>query len=70
MESNNEIREEIISQALETKEGKEALAEAMRVAIATAISQKLNYQSIGKKLFIIEEPRYIKSVENCPEYLK
>lgn len=62
--TNNEQREIIIAQALETPEGRTALAQAMVEPIRTS----LNYQAIGRKLLMVDElpqgalPRYERDV--------
>jgi len=47
----NEQREQIIAMALETAEGRTALAQAMVEPIKTS----LMYQAIGRKLFMVDE---------------
>lgn len=60
-------RSRLISRALETPEGRAALAQAM----IEPIRHSVEYQAIGRKLLMIEElpqgayARYSKDVANC-----
>lgn len=62
--SINETREKIVAMALETAEGKTALAQAM----VEPIKNSLMYQAVGRKLLLVDElpqgvlPRYERDV--------
>jgi len=48
---NDQEREVVIAQALETEEGRVALAQAM----VEPIKRALEYQAIGRKLLMVDE---------------
>lgn len=52
---NQSAKEYMISEALNTPEGKEALKAAMTVPIKNS----LNYQAIGRALLTVDELQYI-----------
>lgn len=60
----NETREQIVAMAIETQEGRTALAQAM----VEPIKNSLMYQSVGRKLLLVDElpqgvlPRYERDV--------
>jgi len=69
--TDQEKRESLITQALNTTEGRQALAQAM----VEPIRRKLEYQSIGRKLLMVEElpqgalARYEKDVRSTAHVL-
>ncbi len=61
-------REELIAEALNTPQGKAALAAAMTAPISTSIM----YQNVGRKLLMVDEPpcEYPGARDAVSDYMK